>query len=116
MKFKNFEEFKEWFENVTRDLEANRILNDVVINLDVFGPKKNIVDDVEFSIKGNYTNDIIKSVYENAVDHDQKLIEVYIEKLKTGSYKDYKVTIGCLIGFITCIYNNYFILEVASNK
>ncbi len=113
MKFKNFEEFKEWFENVTRDIEANRVLNDVVLNLEVFGPKKNIVDNVEFIIKGDYSNDIIRSVYENAVNNDQKMIEIYIEKLKTGSYKDYEVTVGCLIGFITCIYNNYFILEVA---
>lgn len=116
MRFENFEEFREWFQEEIMVINDNKVLHDVVVNLDVFGPKKNIVDNVEFIIKGDYSNDIIKSVYENAVNNDQKLIELYIEKLKTGSYKDYEITLGCLIGFINCIYSNYFILEVAAGE
>lgn len=74
----NFEEFKEWFGNEIVGINDNKVLHDVVINLDIFGPKKNIVDNVEFIIKGDYSNDIIRSVYENAVNNDQKMIEIYI--------------------------------------
>ena len=116
MKYKNFEEFKSWFQDEVVGINDNKVLHDIVINLDVFGPKKNIVDNVEFIIKGDYSNDIIRSVYENAVNNDQKMIEIYIEKIKTGNFKDYEITVGCLIGFVTCIYSNYFILEVAAGE
>lgn len=116
MKFKNFEEFKNWFQEAIIVINDNKVLHDVVVNLDVFGPKKNIVDNVEFIIKGDYSNDIIRSVYENAVNNDQKMIEIYIEKIKTGNFADYDIAIGCLIGFVTCIYSNYFILEVAAGE
>ena len=113
MKNINFKEFKEWFEKEIADIPNNKVLYDIVINLEVFGLKKHIVDNVEFSIKGKYSIDVIKSVYEKAVENDQKLIEIYIDKLKTGSYKDYEIAVGCLVGFVNCIYSNYFILEVA---
>lgn len=116
MRFKNFEEFKEWFQEEIIVINNNKVLHDVVVNLDVFGPKKNIVDDVEFTIKGKYSNEIIRDVYERAVENDQKMIEIYIEKIRTGNFADYDIAIGCLIGFLTCIYNNYFILEVATSK
>lgn len=52
MRFKSFEEFKNWFQEAIIVINNNKVLHDVVTNLDVFGPKKNIVDDVEFTIKG----------------------------------------------------------------
>ena len=113
MRFKNFEEFKDWFQYEITGINDNKVLHDVVTNLDVFGPKKNIVDDVEFTIKGKYSNEIIRDVYGRAVENDQKMIEIYINKIKTGNFTDYDITMGRLIGFLTCIYNNYFILEVA---
>lgn len=116
MRFENFEGFKNWFQEAIIVINDNKVLHDVVVNLDVFGPKKNIVDDVEFTIKGKYSNEIIRDVYERAVENDQKMIEIYIEKIKTGNFADYDIAIGCLIGFLTCIYNNYFILEVATSK
>lgn len=116
MKFENFEGFKNWFQEAIIVISNNKVLHDVVVNLDVFGPKKNIVDDVEFTIKGKYSNEIIRDVYERAVENDQKMIEIYIEKIRTGNFADYDIAIGCLIGFLTCIYNNYFILEVATSK
>lgn len=116
MRFENFEGFKNWFQEAIIVINDNKVLHDVVVNLDVFGPKKNIVDDVEFTIKGKYSNEIIRDVYERAVENDQKMIELYIEKIKTGNFADYDIAIGCLIGFLTCIYNNYFILEVATSK
>lgn len=116
MRFENFEGFKNWFQEAIIVINDNKVLHDVVVNLDVFGPKKNIVDDVEFTIKGKYSNEIIRDVYERAVENDQKMIEIYIEKIRTGNFADYDIAIGCLIGFLTCIYNNYFILEVATSK
>lgn len=116
MRFENFEGFKNWFQEAIIVINDNKVLHDVVVNLDVFGPKKNIVDDVEFTIKGKYSNEIIRDVYERAVENDQKMIEIYIEKIRTGNFTDYDIAIGCLIGFLTCIYNNYFILEVATSK
>lgn len=114
MRFKNFEEFTKWFKDEVRSLPNGNVLVEISSSLDIFGPKKNIVDNVEFIIKGDYDSNIIKSVYENAVNHDQELIEFYINKVKTGNYKDLEITIGCLVNFVTCIYHNYFILEVAS--
>lgn len=108
--------FKNWFQEAIIVINDNKILHDVVVNLDVFGPKKNIVDDVEFTIKGKYSNEIIRDVYERAVENNQTMIEICIEKIKTGNFADYDIAIGCLIGFLTCIYNNYFILEVATSK
>lgn len=116
MRFENFEGFKNWFQEAIIVINDNKILHDVVVNLDVFGPKKNIVDDVEFTIKGKYSNEIIRDVYERAVENNQTMIEICIEKIKTGNFADYDIAIGCLIGFLTCIYNNYFILEVATSK
>ena len=116
MRFKNFEEFKEWFQEAIIVINDNKVLHDVVTNLDVFGPKKSIVEDVEFTIKGKYSNEIIRDVYEKAVDNDLKMIEIYINKIKTGNFSDYDIAMGCLIGFLTCIYNNYFILEVATGE
>lgn len=116
MKNKNFEEFKNWFENEIADIPNNKVLYDIVVNLDVFGPKKTIVSDVEFIIKSDYDSNIIKTVYENAVNHDQQMIEIYINKIRTGNYTDREITFGCLIGFVTCIYSNYFILEVAAGN
>ena len=113
MKNRNFKEFKAWFEKEIADIPNNKVLYDIIINLEVFGPKKHIVDEVEFSIKSKYSINIIKDVYSKAIENDQKLIEIYIDKLKTGSYKDYEIAVGCLIGFVNCIYSNYFILEVA---
>lgn len=116
MRYNNFEEFKNWFQDEIAGINNNKVLHDVVVNLDVFGPKKSIVEDVEFSIKGKYSNDIIRDVYEKAVDNDLKMIEIYINKIKTGNFTDYDITMGCLIGFVTCIYNNYFVLEVAAGE
>ena len=40
MKNRNFKEFKEWFEKEIADIPNNKVLYDIVINLEVFGPKK----------------------------------------------------------------------------
>ena len=116
MRYNNFEEFKNWFQDEIAGINNNKVLHDVVVNLDVFGPKKSIVEDVEFTIKGKYSNEIIRDVYEKAVDNDLKMIEIYINKIKTGNFSDYDIAMGYLIGFLTCIYNNYFILEVATGE
>lgn len=114
MKYKNFKEFKEWFLNETINIPNRRVLDSIVINLGIFGPKKNIIpDDITFDIKGEYSNKIITNVYKEAIEDDQHTIEVYLEKLKAGDYKDYETIIGCVIGFVINIYSNYFILEVA---